>query len=57
LLHDRRRDRFGARSGRGRLRVFANDIYLGPEVLTLAIPLGTFLVVLLLAFFYRRPDQ
>jgi hypothetical protein len=39
------------------LRVFANDIYLGPETLTLAIPLGTFCVVLLLAFFLRRPDQ
>jgi hypothetical protein len=37
--------------------VFANDIYLGPEVLTLAIPLGTFCVVLLLAFFQRRPDR
>jgi len=37
--------------------LFANDIYLGPEVLTLAIPLGTFCVVLVWAFFLRRPDR
>jgi hypothetical protein len=57
LLHDQRREGYGAQPGRGRLTVFANDIYLGPEVLTLAIPLGTFCVVLLLAFFQRRPDR
>jgi hypothetical protein len=57
LPDDPRADVCGTWVGRGRLRVFANDIYLGPEVLTLVIPLGTFCVFLLLAFFYRRPDQ
>ena len=37
--------------------MFANDIYLGPEVLTFAIPLGTLIAVLIWAFFYRRPEQ
>jgi hypothetical protein len=37
--------------------VFASDNYLGPEVLTFAIPLGTFCAVLLWAFFLRRPQQ
>jgi len=34
----------------------ANNPYLGPQVLTLAIPLGTFLLALLLGYFarYRR---
>jgi hypothetical protein len=33
-----------------------NNPYLGPQVLTLAIPLGTFLLALLLGYFarYRR---
>jgi hypothetical protein len=46
-----------AQVARGRLTVLANDIYLGPEVLTLVIPLGTLLVVLLLAFFARWPGR
>jgi hypothetical protein len=37
--------------------VFANDIYLGPEVLTFAIPLGTFCAVILWGFFIRRPQR
>jgi hypothetical protein len=37
--------------------VIGSDIYLGPEVLTVAIPLGTFCVFLLWAFFYRRPER
>jgi hypothetical protein len=28
----------------------------GPQALTLAIPLGTFIVVLIIAFFRRRPN-
>lgn len=34
--------------------MLATSAYLGPQALTLAIPLGTFLVVLLAAFLYRR---
>jgi hypothetical protein len=37
--------------------MFGNDSYLGPEVLTFAIPLGTLCAVLLWAFFQRRPQQ
>jgi len=37
--------------------VIGTDVYLGPEVLTVAIPLGTFCVVLLWMFFFRRPEQ
>ena len=37
--------------------MIGSDIYLGPEVLTVAIPLGTFCVFLLCAFFYRRPEK
>jgi hypothetical protein len=32
----------------------ATDTWIGPEVLTLAIPLGTLFVVLLWGFFQRR---
>ncbi len=35
----------------------ASDIWIGPEVLTLAIPLGTLFVVLLWGFFQRRSSQ
>jgi len=34
--------------------MIANDPYIGAQVLTAAIPLGTFCVVLLVAFFVRR---
>ena len=36
--------------------MLANDAYIGAQVLTVAIPLGTFCVVLLIAFFARRRD-
>lgn len=32
------------------------DTYIGPEALTIAIPLGAFLVGLLWLFFSRRPN-
>jgi hypothetical protein len=35
----------------------ATDIWIGPEVLTLAIPLGTLFAVLLWGFFQRRSSQ
>lgn len=35
----------------------ATDIYIGPEVLTVAIPLGTLFVVLLWGFFQRRTNR
>lgn len=35
----------------------ATDIWIGPQVLTLAIPLGTLFVVLLWGFFQRRSSQ
>ncbi len=35
--------------------MLATSSYLGTQVLTLAIPLGTFIVVCLIAFFMRRP--
>ncbi len=35
--------------------MLATSTYVGPQVLTIAIPLGTFLVVLFIAFFMRRP--
>jgi hypothetical protein len=35
----------------------ATDTWIGPEVLTLAIPLGTLFVVLLWGFFQRRSSQ
>jgi hypothetical protein len=34
--------------------MLASTTYVGPQALTLAIPLGTFLVVLFIAFFQRR---
>jgi hypothetical protein len=36
--------------------VIANDPYIGAQVLTAAIPLGTFCVAVLVAFFLRRRD-
>lgn len=35
----------------------ANDIYLGPQVLTFAIPIGTLFAVLFWAFFHRHPGR
>ena len=35
----------------------ATDGYIGPQVLTLAIPLGTLFLVLLWGFFQRRSSQ
>jgi hypothetical protein len=35
----------------------AGDIYIGPEALTLAVPLGTLFVVLLWGFFQRRSPR
>jgi hypothetical protein len=35
----------------------ATDSYIGPEVLTVAIPLGSFVVVLLWGFFQRRTNR
>ncbi len=35
----------------------ATDTFIGPQVLTLAIPLGTLFVVLLWGFFQRRTDR
>jgi len=35
----------------------ATDTFIGPQVLTLAIPLGTFFAVLLWAFFQRRTNR
>jgi hypothetical protein len=34
----------------------ATDAYIGAQVLTFAIPLGTFCVVLLVGFFARKRD-
>lgn len=36
---------------------FATDAYIGPEVLTLVIPLGTLFAVLLWGFFQRRSSR
>ena len=36
---------------------FATDAFIGPQVLTLAIPLGTLFVVLLWGFFQRRTNR
>ena len=35
----------------------ATDIYIGPQVLTVAIPLGTLFVVMLWGFFQRRTNR
>jgi hypothetical protein len=35
----------------------AADSFIGPQVLTLAIPLGTFFAVVLWGFFQRRTDR
>ena len=35
----------------------ATDIYIGPEVLTVAIPLGTLFLVMLWGFFQRRTNR
>jgi hypothetical protein len=35
----------------------ATDSFIGPEVLTVAIPLGTLFVVLLWGFFQRRTNR
>jgi hypothetical protein len=35
----------------------ATDIYIGPQVLTVAIPLGTLFLVMLWGFFQRRTDR
>jgi hypothetical protein len=35
----------------------ATDAYIGPEVLTVAIPLGTLFVVILWGFFQRRTNR
>ena len=35
----------------------ASDIYIGPEVLTVAIPLGTLFLVMLWGFFQRRTNR
>jgi hypothetical protein len=35
----------------------ATDSFIGPEVLTVAIPLGSFIVVLLWGFFQRRTNR
>ena len=35
----------------------AMDSYIGPETLTLVVPLGTLLVVLLWGFFQRRSSR
>ncbi len=35
----------------------ASDMFIGPEVLTVAIPLGTLFVVLLWGFFQRRSHR
>jgi hypothetical protein len=35
----------------------ASDTWIGPEILTLAIPLGTLFAVLLWGFFQRRNSQ
>jgi len=37
--------------------VTAGDPYIGAQVLTFAIPIGTLLVVGLWAFFQRRPSR
>lgn len=37
--------------------MLADNPYLGAQVLTLAIPLGTLIVVLIVAFFVRRPQS
>jgi hypothetical protein len=36
---------------------FATDIYIGPQVLTVAIPLGTLFAVILWGFFQRRTNR
>ncbi len=41
----------------GRPVSLATDTFIGPQVLTLAIPLGTLFVVLLWGFFQRRTDR
>jgi len=35
----------------------ATDTFIGPQVLTVAIPLGTLFVVVLWGFFQRRTDR
>ncbi len=35
----------------------ATDIYIGPQVLTVAIPLGTLFVIMLWGFFQRRTNR
>ena len=35
----------------------ATDSYIGPEVLTVAIPLGSLLLVMLWGFFQRRTNR
>ncbi len=35
----------------------ATDTYIGPEVLTTAIPLGTLFLVILWGFFQRRTNR
>jgi hypothetical protein len=37
--------------------MIASDSFIGPEVLTVAIPLGTLFLVLLWGFFQRRSDR
>lgn len=36
--------------------MIANDPYIGAQVLTFAIPLGTFCAVIVIGFFARRRD-
>jgi hypothetical protein len=35
----------------------ASDIFIGPQVLTVAIPLGTLFLVMLWGFFQRRTNR
>jgi len=35
----------------------ASDIFIGPEILTVAIPLGTLFLVILWGFFQRRTNR
>jgi hypothetical protein len=35
----------------------ATDTFIGPQVLTIAVPLGTFFAVLLWGFFQRRSHR
>lgn len=35
----------------------ASDVWIGPQVLTLAIPLGTLFAIILWGFFQRRSSQ